>query len=364
MTNKKILFILQNFEGGGAERVFINIANGFFEAGHEVSFLLGEKKGVYFDLVHPTIQVRELKALSLFSYLRKLPAALKKGKYSHIFTASDNISIATIISRRITRIKPVVICTLHYNLNFMLSLLPWANRKWVKWSNRYIISAADKLVAVSRGVEKGFRIGTGKNVPQLTTIYNPVFDEGIYLKAAAPVTDELFKNKKRTLITVGRLSKQKNQYCLLYAFSKLYQRDKNIQLIILGIGPLEDELKQLSSALQIQEAVHFLGFKQNPFCYIQQSELFILSSQFEGLPTVIIEALALGINVVSTDCNSGPAEILEDGKLGWLCRVNDVEDLTEKIVQAMDKPKPKEDLIKAAQQYNNKHIISHYLDII
>ena len=364
MTKKKILFILQNFEGGGAERVFIHIANGFYEQGYEVSFLLGNKTGVYFDLVNPDIRILELKAKSLFSYLLKLPTIFKRNNYSHIFTASDNISIAAVIIKKFTRVKPVIICTLHYNLHFMLSLLPWANRQWVRLSNKYFITHADKLVAVSMGVAEGFKKGTCKQVVQLQTIYNPVFDEEIYVKATKPVTEDLFNSGKKTLLTVGRLSKQKNQQCLLKAFSKLVQTDKNIQLIILGIGPLERELKKLTADLDLMDSVHFLGFKQNPFNYIQRSDLFVLSSLFEGLPTVIIESMALGINVVSTNCFSGPAEILGEGKLGWLCSVNDADDLAEKIIKALEKPKQREELINAAQQYNTKNIIRHYMDIV
>ena len=364
MKKCKILFILQNFEGGGAERVFIHIANGFFEGGHEVSFLLGEKKGVYFDLLNPGIPVSALNAFSLLGYLRKLPKALRTNHFTHVFTASDNISIATLVVKNFIRNKPIVICTLHFNLQTMLSLLPWGNRQWVKWSNRNIIAGADKLVAVSKGVETGFRAGTGKKVPQLMTIYNPVFDAGIYAKAAEPVTGGIFNRNKRTLITVGRLIRQKNQQCMLRAFSKIYQHDQNLQLIIMGIGPLETELKQLTADLQLQDAVHFLGFQKNPFSYLQKSDLFVLSSLFEGLPTVIIESLALGINVVSTNCNSGPSEILEEGKLGWLSRVDDPDDLAKKIVLALEHPKLKDDLIKAAQRYNNKLNVGHYLSIL
>ncbi len=364
MNKKKVLFILQDFSGGGAERVFINIANGYYELGHHVTFILGQKSGVYFDAINKNIEIQDIKARTIFSYIQRLIAVFKKTDYTHIFTASDNISIAAVIAKKIAFNKSCLICTLHYNLPFILSTLPLKNKLWVTFTNKYIIAKANKMVAVSNGVAEGFREAIKKQVPHLSVIYNPVFDNGIYAKSKEPIEESLFKNGKTTLINIGRLIEQKNKPLLLHSFAKVKKQEPNIQLVILGEGSLLNSLKKLAQDLQISEDVYFLGFKQNPYKYLANSHLFVLSSFFEGLPTVIIEALAIGTNVVSTNCKSGPFEILEAGKNGWLSGVNNSDSLAEKIMEALSAPKPANQLIEAAQKYHNANIITKYNDLL
>jgi glycosyltransferase involved in cell wall biosynthesis len=365
MGRKKVLIIINDLGGGGAERVFVNLANGFAKAGVETEFLLGRKRGVYLDILKPGLPVHELKASNLFQYIRKLPAFLKNKDYNHIFTASDYISLAAILAKRRLKLDAKVIATLHYNLWFNLSTLPLLQRVWIKFFNRRYISKADQIVAVSYGVADGFRKTVkDENCHQLKVIYNPVFDNTIYEGGREAVAEDIFLNGRTTLISVGRLDENKNQKLLIDAFELLRVKNDHLQLIILGTGSSEKDIEKKIVSLNLRDKVRLLGFKQNPYAYISKSDLLVLSSLSEGLPTVIIEALALGVNVVSTNCPSGPDEILEHGKYGWLSVNNDAASLAANIEKALLNKHNAEFLQEKAQVFHKKNIISEYLELL
>ena len=362
MNQVKVLFILNDLGGGGAEKVFVHIANGFKSNGLAVEILLAENKGVFFDLVSSEIPIHILGTKSFFGLLRKLPAFFKGKNYTHVFVAFDYISAATIISNKKLKDRFITVATLHYYLPHQLSVLPSANRTWLQFLNKYFISKAEKLVCVSNGVGEGFKKVVQNNDLQIQTIYNPVV-EPILFSLAKEEIDDSYK-KMNYIITIGRLDEQKNQKRLLYAFKSVLQQRPDLHLLILGAGSKEVELKEICKMLSIQKNVHFLGFQSNPFKYLLHAKLFVLSSDYEGLGNVIIEALALGINVVSTGCLSGPREILDDEKYGWLAEMNHPDDLAAKIILALDNLKPDWFLKERSKLFEKDLIVEEYMTLL
>ena len=361
MINKSVLFIIEDLCEGGAEKVFVHIANGFSKSGFNVEILLGKNKGDFFDLLDPEIKVSVLNAWTFFGLNYKLPIFFRKNSYTYVFTASDYISAATIIAKFITRAQFQTIVTLHYDLPFQLSILPFLNRKWLVWLNSAILTKATKIVAVSNGVNEGFRKVTKKKGPYPVTIYNPVIDQSVFELANQPIENKFTQHP--FIITVGRLCEQKNQLLLLNAFKKNSDKFPELNLLILGTGPDEEDLKSFVNKNELASKVHFLGFKKNPFKYIQKAKLFVLSSKYEGLGNVIIEALSLGINVVSTNCPSGPGEILDQGKFGWLSKINDYHDLALKIDMALTDPKPPTLLQLRAKDFLVNNKVAEYIKL-
>lgn len=362
MSHKSVLFILNSLAGGGAEKVIVNIANGFKEAGIEVTMLLARKEGVYFDILHPQIEVSIIGTSSFLGLLKRLPAFLKSKQYTHVFTASDYISAATVLSKKRVRGDFKIIATLHYHLLYELSSLPLANKLWLGFINKYITSKADKIVGVSKGVAEGFMKNAQNNRLPISTIYNPVVDASTAILANKEIEDT-FLNLPY-IITVGRLAAQKNQKILLDAFSFISAKCPDMHLLVLGAGDKEADLKKQSHTLKLNEKIHFLGFQANPFKYVQRAKLFVLTSDCEGLGNVIIEALALGVNVVSTDCPSGPREILDGNTYGWLSKVNDAEDLAEKIELALRNPKDETFLKQRSLIFRNDTSVRQYLQLL
>lgn len=360
--NKRILFILQNLEGGGAEKVFVNIANGFVEHGLEVDLLLGERKGVYFDLCDPRVNILDINTRSLIGYVTNLPKVLQKTNYSHVFTASDYITVAVRFLQVLLSYGFRHIGTLHYNLTNELNHLKWANKVWMRLLNKYIIASCDTLVSVSDGVANSFKKAINNQQLLVKTIYNPVFND----RLSEIINNEpnLIKNHHVLLIAVGRFVKEKDYPTLIQSIQILKERGINVELSIYGIGPLEIQLEDYVRHLGLDDRIFFRGFTKDIYNQINNADIFVLSSISEGLPTVLIEALALGTNVVATDCQSGPREILENGKFGFLAKVGDPVDLADKIIEAMKNPFPKEVLINHAQKFNEKNIIPQYLQLI
>jgi glycosyltransferase involved in cell wall biosynthesis len=201
-------------------------------------------------------------------------------------------------------------------------------------------------------------------------IYNPIdlenIRENIENGLLKKEHSHFLNGDKKTIITAGRLVRQKDQKTLIKAFEKVYQK-VNADLVILGEGELEDELKKLVIDLSISERVHFIGFQHNPYIYFKKADLFVLTSIHEGFGHVIVEALSTGTPVISTNCQSGPKEVLDDGKYGTLTEVGNVEELAGKMLQILsmneeDLLKLKENGYQRAADFDARDIVKQYED--
>jgi len=207
------------------------------------------------------------------------------------------------------------------------------------------------IIAVSKGVKNDvLNLITPKNIK---IIYNPFDFEEIRKKA-----EEKMDLDFEYIVNVGSLTKVKNQALLLKAFTKL---DTDLHLVLLGKGNQENNLKKLAKSLGIEKRVHFLGWQSNPYKYIKNAKLFVLSSNVEGFGNVLVESLVLNTPVVSTNCPSGPNEILVGELSEFLAKVGDEEDLASKIQKALIKyPKIKNEYI---EKFNYLEIAKKYLEL-
>ncbi|MEO5782191.1 MAG: glycosyltransferase [Ginsengibacter sp.] len=360
----KVLFILNDLGGGGAERVFANIANGFVENGIETEFLLGKKRGVYLDMLHPSIPVYEVGGISFYNYLRTFPRLFKKNKYTHIFTASSYTSAAAIIVKKTSGIPAKIYVTHHYSFPASRQLKHIKGDAILKLIHYFITPYADTIIAVSKGSLAWLRKFSHHTLPQGIFIYNPVFDDSIYSLASEPVNFPIDVTGKTILLSVGRLVEQKDPLTLLKAFSIFKQTDTTAVLFILGEGGQELMLTNYIKENNLSASVFLMGFEPNPYKWMARCNVFILSSIYEGFGNVIVEAMALGKTVVSTDCPSGPAEILENGKYGYLCNVKDPLKMSDSITEAIQKPIDENILISTTYQYRCNEIVKKYISIL
>ncbi len=360
---KKILFVLPNLGGGGAERVFVNIANGFFANGIETELLLGKKAGVYFDILNPGIPVHELGTNSFLGYLKKLPPFLKKNLYSHIFTTSDYINVSLIIVKKRFHLTPLIILNQQYSNPSSTSVRFLKERFLLTVIHRFFTHRADKIITASEDGLKWLQQKTTKKLPQALVIHNPVFDDNIFIKATEKISFPFETGGKKILLNIGRLVKQKDQLTLIKAFKALPNAEGYI-LIILGVGPEEKLLKNVIRKMQLEQNIFLIGFDKNPYRWINNCDLFILSSVNEGFGNVIVEAMALGKTTVSTDCPTGPAEILKSGQFGFLCKVGDPDALAKIIVTAINAPISPAVLVAESWQYSAKNIIGSFINVL
>lgn len=361
---RKILFILNDLTGGGAERVFVNIANGFAANGIEVAFLLGEKKGVYLDILNPSIPVVEVGGASFYQYLRGFPAFFKQHRYTHIFTASDYASAAAILAKKITGVSAKIYLTHHYNLPPDRPLKYWKGDLVARVIHFLITPQADKIIAVSKGSLAWLRKFSHRQLKQAITIYNPVFNDTIYGLAAEQFSFPCDVTGKIILVSAGRLEEQKDQLTLIRAVELLKVQQPNIVLFVLGEGPLGPQLEQYIALHNLQNEIKLVGFDANPYKWIAGCDLFVLSSISEGFGNVLVEAIALGKTVVSTNCPSGPGEILQNGELGYLSPVKDPVMLMANILKAIQAPIDANKLKEASRQYTIDTIVKKYMEIL
>jgi glycosyltransferase involved in cell wall biosynthesis len=222
---------------------------------------------------------------------------------------------------------------------------------------------ADGIVAVSNGVADDYVHTTGIQSNRISIIYNPVITPALYKKAHEPFEHPWLTPKEPPVIlSVGRLTEQKDYSTLIRAFAKVREK-RPARLLILGEGELRKDLESLMRKLHLENDMALPGFVKNPYQYMAKASVFALSSKWEGLPTVLIEALAIGIPVVSTNCKSGPDEILRNGRLGKLVPVGEVMALADAISESLSKSKPNI-RCETLEQFERSWAIEEYLKIL
>ena len=240
-----------------------------------------------------------------------------------------------------------------------------------KWRWRYLpplvkrnYPHADAIIAVSRQVADDLSTITGLPEGTIRTIYNPVVDDSLRSQAAEPLVHPWFVPLSAPVVLgVGRLAEQKDFSTLIRAFARVRAR-REVRLMLLGEGKQRGLLQELVESLGLAEDVEMPGFVTNPFQYMARAAALVLSSEYEGLPGVIIQALACGCPVVSTDCPGGSAEILDGGKYGPLVKVGDEVALSQAIESVLDHPIDKRVLVARAEEFSVDRAAERYLSVL
>jgi glycosyltransferase involved in cell wall biosynthesis len=229
---------------------------------------------------------------------------------------------------------------------------------------KYFYPFADQVVAVSKGVSDNVTRMAPKTACKVRVVYNPIVDQKMLQKAKESV-DHPWLNEKGppVILGVGRLTRQKNFDLLLRSFASLREK-RDARLIILGGGNQRESLEKRVDELDIGDHVDLHGFVRNPYPYMRRASLFVLSSDFEGFGSVIVEALACGCPVVSTDCPSGPREILGGGRWGRLVPVGDEVVLAEAMDEALSKPYDPDRLRQRARDFSVDAAVDNHLDVL
>lgn len=326
-----IAVFLPSCGGGGAERAMITLANAFARKGYKVDLVLALAKGPYLAEVSADVQVIDLGAKRVITSLPGLVAYLRRVRPGVVLSALNHANVIVVLARCLASVPVRIVVSershpslnFHRPQNFRAQLIPmlmrWAYQK------------ADGIVAVSSGVADDLAEMIGLPRENIFVVYNPMDMDEIVEKSKVRLDHPWFGEMQLPVIlAVGRLTEAKNFSLLIRAFAKVKER-YDCRLVILGEGELRTDLSRLIDELGLKDSVDLPGFVENPYSWMSRASLFVLSSSWEGLPNALIQAMICGTAVVSTNCPSGPNEILEGGKWGALVPVDDDDALANAI---------------------------------
>lgn len=361
MTSPRITILIPTLNQGGAERSMVQLATGLHRAGCAVRLVTALRgDGVYRSEVPSEVPFLDLNA----KRIRHLPMAL----YRYMSMDKPDILVTALMNNWVLGVASVM----GYQGQIIISertvfsqLL--AEQRGILSRGRYFFSRrlypkANGITAVSIGVaEDLFRLGLASK-EKTRVIYNPVISDDFLAMANAEMSLPIMACDRPNFIAVGRLCEAKNYPLLLRAFLRV-RRAIPCRLVILGEGELRLMIEAMIQELNLQGDVCLPGFVQNPFPYVTAASCFVLSSNREGLPGALIQSLACGTTAVSTDCLSGPAEILDGGKLGFLVPTGDEKTMAEAMLRALSSPFEKDVLKARAQLFSEKNCVRSYLEL-
>jgi glycosyltransferase involved in cell wall biosynthesis len=357
---RHIAIYLPNLAGGGAERVMVNLAEGFCERGYHVDMVLAKAQGPYLKSLSKEINVIDLDAKSVFFSLAALVNYLKENKPKTLYTALGHTNIIAVLAKKLARVSTAVVISVH-NVTPPY-LRTFSKENLLQRFYPVFYKQADAVVAVAKGVAEDIAKKANLAAKDVTVIYNPVVTPIMFEKARAEVPHKWFEaGQPPVILGIGRLTEQKDFPTLISAFA-LLRKQQQAHLLILGEGEDRPSLERLAKSLGVEQDVYLPGFVDNPYAYLAKANAFVLSSIYEGLPTVLIEALALGTPVVSTNCMSGPSEILEEGKYGAIVPMKDIEALANAMAQTLALPR-KAAIKEAYHPYLREVATDNYLRV-
>lgn len=378
-ANVDVAFFLPSLVGGGAERAMLNLAIGFANQGFGVDIVLVKAKGDYLPEVPDQVRVVDLNATRLILSLPQFVQYMRNNRPTVMISTMEDTNLAAILAKKIADVPTRMIVTVQNQISLEAKHSNDLKRKVVPYILRWFYPMADGIVAASQGVAEDLATVTGLSPDLIQTIYNPIVTDALMEKVNQSAnhpwlrlddSDDLSRDdlsiersldddQEPMVLAVGRLTVQKDFPTLLRAFAKLRQVQP-AKLIILGEGEERSQLESLIEQLGLSSVVDLPGFVPNPCAFMSQAQVFVLSSAWEGFGNVLVESLAAGTPVVSTDCPSGPSEILADGCYGKLVPVGDVSQLADAMLETIQTRSSPQVLRERSQLFSLERVLEQY----
>jgi len=349
---------------GGVERVVNLLARSFLEKGVRVDLVSPRITGEHREQIPTGVNVIRFKTRHTYSARGPLARYLRREKPDALLAVKHRAIVTAVLAGKASGFRGRIVGNIHTTVSAGLAYGNMMKRLTYLWEMRHFYPGVRAIVGVSRGVAQDIKDITGLGDDRVRAVHNPVLTPEIFEQGRQPLDHPWFSSEKIPVILgIGRLTKQKDFHTLIEAFAEV-RNIRKCRLVILGDGADLDSLRSLARDKGIYDDIDFPGFQKNPYAYLSRSSLFVLSSRWEGFGMVLVEAMALGIPVVSTDCPNGPGEILEDGKYGILVPIEDPSALAAAIARTLDDPPAPGLLREAAGEYTVEKSAGQYLEIL
>ena len=358
----KICVVTPLFAIAGVPLAQLRLARALASKGHDVDLVIGRIDPQYKLPELTGINVLVLHRQKVRGMLFPLWKYLRAAKPAVVFSAEDHLNAIVLLAAIAGGSKAKISGSSRVTPFDTYSTTPFTKRWVLKQLVRTVMWRATALTCVSKDMVEQYR--TVFTSPPHHCVYNIVDDGHSRLRMQEPVSHEWFDNKDRPiLVAAGRLAHWKGFADLIRAM-KLLTETRRARLMILGDGPLRTELEALIVELDLSKVVSLLGYVENPLKYFSRADVFVLSSHVEGLPNVLVEAMMCGCTPVSTDCPTGPREVLQNGKFGYLVPVGDPVAMAVGIEKALDNPIPSNLLAEAIKPFEEGAVLSRHFELL
>lgn len=358
----KVTLFVASMKGGGAERVIANLSQGFAQLHIPTEMLLVWKTGDYLRFIPPEVPVVSFEVRRLWQCHKPLMRYFREARPDAMLSTLTRCNFHALLAKRFAKGPTRLIVREANTPSVEEQVLGTYERTVLRIMKRFY-RYADGIVAVSKGVADDLAKFARLPRERISVVYNPTLNADLYeMRDRAIEHPWLQPGEPPVVLGVGRLAPQKGFDVLLKAFAKAREQVQ-ARLILLGEGPDRAALEQSAEQLGIRQEVDMPGFVQNPFAFMRRAGVFVLSSRFEGLPNTLIQAMGCECPVVSTNCPSGPEEVLDGGRYGALVPVDDTEAMAKAIVSVLAGSVP-EVPDEWLNQFRLEYVVKHYLSVL
>jgi glycosyltransferase involved in cell wall biosynthesis len=362
-TARPLALFISKLHCGGAERVTINLLRAAAQVGIPLDLLLGKAEGSLLCEVPREVRVIDFNVARVRNAIPQIALYLRRERPRGVIAHMTHGNVALLIARAIARTRTPLVAVEHSR--FSPSSAARALHPWERKLARWLYPWADHVVAVSTGVARDVERSLGLPPERVRTIYNPIVDAHLLARAQEACPHPwLTGGDQPVLLTVGHLGRPEKDHATLLRAVAIVRRTRPVRLVIFGEGPERSQIESLRSDLGLEDAVDLPGATNNPYAAMRAASLFVLSSRSEGLPTVLVEALACGCPTVSTTCPSGPTEILDGGRYGVLVPPESPEALAEGILKGLDRHWDRDALRRRGAEFSAAASLDQYLAIL
>ncbi len=359
VRNRRVAVFVPSMHGGGAERAMLVFCAELVALGLAVDLLTVRLEGPLRQLIPQGVSIIDLKSRRTTLALPKLVLYLRRTRPAALFSTIMNANVVAAVARVLSGCRTPTIIR---ESNAPLSSPKGTVAGWITYKIAPLLyQFANGIIAVSQGVADELGVMAPRMKERIRVISTPVISDDVIRQGDLPVDHPWFTRRDKPLIlSAARLERHKGFFTLLQAFAQLRTK-KDARLAILGQGSLRKEIEAEIVSLGLEDDVTMLGFAHNPFAYMSKADVFVLASEFEGLPNVLVQAMAFGTPIVATDCKSGPSEILCNGKFGALVPVGDAQALARGLESALTQPRQLEAMAHARSVYGARNAAQEYL---